>query len=165
MLRLINRQLLITRCFILYVLCKEKLGSDNWLGLKRLIRIYLHCFWTTPFWLNYFLKVLQESYLNFVKVLPSVKWNHIIGRNPSYWLVSWIGCSVKCQSCFPWDKLKQRKINQLWQKLTLNIVQEQYLNSFNPVMNNWKINAVLKSYWVFLIRKKVLILSIKNEIQ
>ena len=34
---LINSHFLITKCLIFYVLCKEKLGVDNWLGLKGLI--------------------------------------------------------------------------------------------------------------------------------
>ena len=33
---LINSQFLITKCLILYLLCKEKLSVDNWLGLKGL---------------------------------------------------------------------------------------------------------------------------------
>ena len=34
---LINSHLLISKCLILCMLCKEKLGVDNWLGLKGLI--------------------------------------------------------------------------------------------------------------------------------
>ena len=37
---LINSHFLITRCHILYVLCKEKLGVDNVLGLKGLIGVF-----------------------------------------------------------------------------------------------------------------------------
>ena len=36
MLYLINSHFLITKCLILYVLCKEKQGVDKWLGLKGL---------------------------------------------------------------------------------------------------------------------------------
>ena len=38
---LINSQFLIAKCFILYVLCKEKLGVDNRLGLKGLITVQM----------------------------------------------------------------------------------------------------------------------------
>ena len=37
LLSLINSHCLITICIIFYVLCKEKLGFDNWLRLKGLI--------------------------------------------------------------------------------------------------------------------------------
>ena len=38
---LINSQFLITKCHILYVLCEEKLGVNNWLGLKGLNQLSL----------------------------------------------------------------------------------------------------------------------------
>ena len=46
---LINSYVLITKCLILYVICKEKLGVDNWLGLKGLISVNVKL-WQCGWW-------------------------------------------------------------------------------------------------------------------
>ena len=49
---LINSYFLITKCLILHVLCKEKLGVDNWLGLNGLMLFICKLKTGLPLFLN-----------------------------------------------------------------------------------------------------------------
>jgi len=53
------------------------------------------------------------TYLDFVEILPSLKRNHIVCRDTSYWLISWICSSVKCKGCLSWGNLQEISFSEI----------------------------------------------------